>query len=374
MANLSSMLTTSFQPIQSIALNEPATPLFPDGRNRIILGDCLEVMRALPAGTFDVLYLDPPFFSGQNYHLHNGERGSVHSFTDIWAEGLPEYLQWLEARLTEMRRLLKPEGTLFVHLDWHAVHYVKVILDRLFGYDNFQNELIWFYSGGGTSRQRFARKHDNILYYTKSAKNWIFYADRVREDYKWTNGQPRADGSERDLERGKLPDDVWQHPALQPCADCSERDQERGMGNLPYDVWQHHALLPWAAESLGYPTQKPEELLKRLLLATSDEGDVVGDFFCGGGTTASVAQQLGRRWVTADISRVAVCLAAERLAERLAPGCIPRTAQRSRAFAKERFERILAAEEQLGLAPDALANVSQTLFQSIGFTVEKFMV
>jgi DNA modification methylase len=339
------LLSASFSLLQSVGVADTVTPLFPTGRNRLIGGDCLEIMRALPAGSFDVLYLDPPFFSNKDYHLHNGDRGSVYSFSDIWSEGLPEYLQWLEARLVEMRRLLQPEGALFVHLDWHAVHYVKVILDRVFGYENFQNELIWFYSGGGTSRSHFARKHDNILYYTKSAKSWKFYADRVRESYKWTDGQKRADGSARDLERGKLPDDVW----------------------------QHHALMPWASESLGYPTQKPEELLRRLLLATSDEGDVVGDFFCGGGTTAAVAQQLGRRWVTADISRVAICLTAERIAEQLAPGCIVRTAQRSRAFAKERFDRILADESQLGLSQAAQENFTPLLDLGAGFTVERLL-
>ena len=243
--------------------------------------------------------------------------------------------------------MLRPEGALFLHLDWHAVHYAKVQLDHLFGYAHFQNEFIWYYSGGGASRQRFARKHDTILYYTKSATRWKFYADRVRTPYKWTQGQLRADGSQRDYEHGKLADDVW----------------------------QHNALLPWADENIGYPTQKPEALLRRLLEATTDAGDVVGDFLCGSGTTATAAQALDRRWVIADASRVAVCLVAERLAQVLAPGCVPTTARRARARARarERHADILAAEARLGVDDATLSACSLPLFpDQRGFTVERF--
>ena len=240
-----------------------------------------------------------------------------------------------------MRDLLQPHGALFVHLDWHAVHYVKVLLDRLFGYEHFQNEFIWYYSGGGASRTRFARKHDTILYYTRSAKTWKFYAERVREPYKWTDGQPRADGSARDYARGKLPDDVW----------------------------QFHAILPWAMESLGYPTQKPLELLSRLLLAASDEGDVVGDFYCGSGTTPAAAQRLKRRWLACDASRAAVCLTAERLAEDISPGCIALVEKRARARAHERYARILADEHRLGLDDTTLASGALTQQGLPGFVV-----
>ncbi len=337
------MRDSAFTTRQYIGPAGDVTALFPDGRHRMLHGDCLAIMRALPAASFDWLYLDPPFFTSKEHFLHNGERGSVHSFTDTWDDGLEEYLAWLEERLREMHRLLKPTGAFFLHLDWHAVHYAKVLLDRIFGMRHFQNEYIWYYSGGGASRQRFARKHDTILYYTKSATKWKFYADRVREPYKWTRDQPRADGSKRDYERGKLPDDVW----------------------------THHAPMPWSEESLGYPTQKPLALLQRLLLATTDEGDVIGDFFGGSGTTAAAAQSLGRRWITADLSRVAVCLMAERLAELLAPGSAGATAKRSRARAKERFERILADDQRLGLDPHTLTALELlTVAPPIGFTVE----
>jgi len=340
----------TFHTLQTIGLAAETSTLFPEGRSRLIHGECLAVMENLPAGTFDVIYLDPPFFTQKTRRLlHSVERGA--SYSDNWDEGLHGYLSWLEERLARVRELLKPEGTLFLHLDWHAIHYAKVVLDHLFGIDNFQNELIWYYSGGGASKTRFARKHDNILYYTKSAKAWKFYADRVRTPYKWTDGQPRADGSSRDYERGKLPDDVW----------------------------EQHALMPWAEESVAYPTQKPESLLERLLLATSDEGDVVGDFMCGSGTTVTTAQRLNRRWVAADQSRVAVCLAAERLAQLLAPDCLTRSvkrsltrgAKRSRAWAQERFINIERDESRLGLDAAALTACGLTIIQERGFAVER---
>ena len=328
--------------VQSIGTAGEVSALFPCGRNRLIHGDCLEIMRALPAGSFDLLYLDPPFFTGSERRLLQGvERGP--SYSDAWANGLQEYQDWLEARLALMRELLQPHGALFVHLDWHAVHYVKIMLDRLFGYRHFQNEFIWYYSGGGASRTRFARKHDTILYYTRSATSWKFYADRVREPYKWTDGQPRADGSARDYTQGKLPDDVW----------------------------QFHALLPWASESLGYPTQKPLELLFRLLLATTDTGDVVGDFCCGSGTTPAASHRLARRWVACDASRAAICLTAERLAEQLSPGCVPLVEKRSRARAMERSQRILADAQRLGLDDATLAAGALTLQGLPGFVVER---
>jgi DNA modification methylase len=332
----------SFVQVQTVGPAGEPVPLFPDGRNRLMHGDALTAMRALPDACLDAVYLDPPFFSETDYHLHNGERGSVRGFGDTWAGGLREYMDWLEERLSETHRLLRGSGALFLHLDWHAVHYAKVALDRIYGYDCFQNEYIWYYSGGGASKRRFARKHDNILFYSRTPDGHKFYPDRVRVPYKWTEGQPRADGSERDLEKGKLPDDVW----------------------------EHHALMPWSHESMGYPTQKPEALLERLLLATTDVGDVVADFVCGSGTTPVVAQKNRRRWIASDESRIAVCLTSERLAEIVAPGCIEHTAQRSRARAKDRFDRIMSDETRLGLDQATLAATKLALFEERGFAVE----
>jgi len=335
-------MPSTFHTVQAIGPAGEPSALFSEGRNRLIHGECLAVMEALPAESFDVIYLDPPFFTQKTRRLlHSVERGA--SYSDTWDDGLHGYLQWLEERLARVRALLKPEGALFLHLDWHAAHYAKVVLDHLFGMANFQNELIWYYSGGGASKNRFARKHDSILYYTNSATSWKFYADRVRTPYKWTNGQPRADGSARDYTRGKLPDDVW----------------------------EQHGLMPWSEENIGYPTQKPEALLQRLLLATTDEGDTVGDFVCGSGTTAVAAQQLGRRWVAADASRVAVSLAAERLAPLLVPDCLPREGKRARAWAHERFTQIEGDANRLGLDEGTRTTCELTIIPAGGFAVER---
>ncbi len=336
------MRASPFAVVQAIGLAAPPSALFPDGRNRIVHGECLAVMRALPAESFDVIYLDPPFFTRQERRLRRDDSAGP-SYSDTWDDGLHGYLTWLGERLAAARDLLQPHGALFLHLDWHAVHYAKVLLDKLFGYDNFQNEFIWYYSGGGAAQQRFARKHDTILYYTKSDREWKFYADRVRTPYKWTDGQRRADGSARDYTRGKLADDVW----------------------------QHNALLPWAEENIGYPTQKPLALLERLLLATTDDGDAVGDFFCGGGSTAAAAQALGRRWAVADESRTAICLTAERLAQALVPGCVPHVTRRARARAHERHHLIINDDTRLGLDAPTLTACDLTIIPTVpGFTVE----
>jgi len=191
--------------------------------NRLYFGDNLHVMRSLPSESIDLIYIDPPFFSQRNYNVLFGDQNELRSFQDIWEGGLNGYVVWLNARLYEMKRLLKPSGSLFVHLDWHAGHYVKVELDKLFGYENFQNEIIWYYSGGGASKKRFARKHDNILFYSRNVGRHKFNVDDVRVPYKWTAGQKRADGSERDLERGKLPDDVLEMHGIMPWAKGVDR-------------------------------------------------------------------------------------------------------------------------------------------------------
>lgn len=334
------MLTSPLRVVQAVGPAGAASAALPSGRNRLVHGEALAVMATLPEESFDAIYLDPPFFTGQARHVRKGDDGP--SYDDAWEGGLHGYLEWLEARLIRARELLRPEGAFFLHLDWHAVHYAKVLLDRLYGMRCFQNEFVWYYSGGGASRRRFARKHDTVLYYTKDPVKWKFYVDRIRTPHKWTEGQRRADGSARDYTKGKLPDDVW----------------------------EYHALLPWAEENVGYPTQKPAALLERLLLAVTDPGDLVGDFLCGSGTTAVAAQRLERNWVVADESREAVCLAAERVAQLLVPDCLPRTDPRARARAHTRHARITADPTRLGLDTATLTACQLTLIPQQGFNVE----
>ena len=261
--------------------------------NRLLWGDNLHVMRQLPSESIDLIYIDPPFFSGKQYNVIFGDQNELRSFSDIWEGGMPGYLIWLNARLFEMKRLLKKTGNLIVHLDEHAVHYCKIEMDKVFGYDSFVNEIIWHYTGGGRSKRYFSNKHDSLLWYSRSGKSGKFFfdVDAARVPYKDTSGYAKggitsSSGKEyKPNPKGTPVDDVWDIPIINP-------------------------LSP---ERIGYPTQKPEKLLNRIIATCSPEGGIVADFFCGGGTTAAVAQQLGRRWIACDQSRVAVAVTADRL-------------------------------------------------------------
>jgi len=243
-------------------------------------------MKRFPEESIDLIYIDPPFFSKRDYYtVWNGRR--VQAYTDIWEDGMPGYLVWLNARLLEMKRLLKKSSSIYVHLDWHASHYVKVELDKIFGYDNFRNEIIWHYDYGARSKTTFGSKHDNLFWYSKT-NEWKFNKDDVlvpfaskMTEWRYTKGGQKG----KPMPSGKVPSDVW-------------------------DI----KINAMSNERIGYPTQKPEVLLERIILASSNPSDVVADFFCGGGTTPAVAQRLGRRWIACDMSRVACAIARRRLA------------------------------------------------------------
>ena len=257
--------------------------------NRLFWGDNLHVMRQLPSESIDLIYIDPPFFSGRNYNVIFGDKNELRSFSDIWEGGMPGYLIWLNARLYEMKRLLKKTGSIYVHCDWHASHYIKVEMDKIFGNNCFQNELVWHYETGGASKQRFSRKHDVIFWYTRSASAWVFNGDEIKV--------PRT---EKAMQRAQNP--------------IGARISANDTFKNPNDVLIIQQMNPMARERIGYPTQKPEDLLEIIIKASSNEGDIVADFFTGGGTTASVAQRLGRRWIACDQSRVAVAITADRIA------------------------------------------------------------
>ena len=254
--------------------------------NKLYWGDNLHVMRTLPSESIDLIYIDPPFFSGRDYKMIFEDQNEIITFKDIWDGGLPTYQIWLNARLVEMKRLLKKTGSIYVHLDWHASHYIKVEMDKIFGYDNFRNEIVWCYTGPRKSPKAFARKHDTIFSYTKS-DDYVFNEQRIAHKSGVHNtGQVFGSMEKGDEEireelekKGKLLEDWW------------------------VDIWSTDR---YRNELLGYPTQKPEALLERIIKASSKEGDVVADFFCGGGTTPAVAQSLGRRWIACDLSRIAV--------------------------------------------------------------------
>ena len=273
----------------------------PDGR--VILGDNLAVMTALLPeyeGRVNLIYADPPFFTNRQFHARVG-RGEdsrkpakwklAEGYHDSWAD-MDSYLQFLYERLSLMHRLLSPTGTLYLHLDWHADSHARLILDEIFGAGNFINEIIWAYHGPSPIRTAFNRKHDTILMYAKS-KDYVFNVDDVREPYNpntvatFKASRKAGFGKIPDLERGKVPEDWWYFPVV---------------------ARLHN-------ERTGYPTQKPEALLERIVLASSNKNDIVADFFCGSGTTALAAAKHGRKFITCDESIRAVHTAKARLAE-----------------------------------------------------------
>ena len=230
--------------------------------NTIWTHDNLPIMRRMNSASVDLIYLDPPFNSKHDYAAPIGSKAAGAAFKDTWTlddvkiEWIDElearrphlfhvilaamnpsdksYLVYMAMRILEMHRILKPTGSIYLHCDPTMSHYLKLLMDSIFGRANFQNEFIWYYSGGGASKRRWARKHDVILYYT-SSKSWTFNADSVRTPYKWVDGQTRANGSDRDLNRGKLPDDVWEHNSVMP-------GQKSAPVTRPRSLWRYSTV------------------------------------------------------------------------------------------------------------------------------------
>jgi len=246
--------------------------------NRLILGDNLEIMNTLESESVDLIYLDPPFFSNRNYEVIWGDEGEIRSFKDRWSGGIDHYIAWLKERVIEMHRVLKKTGSIFLHCDWHANAYIRVhILDRVFGEKNFRNEIIWRYSSGGASK-KFYSKSSNYFFNPNAIR-----VPRTEEVLRRINSGTK--GATRAVDLDKLPEDV-------------------------FDIQYINAM---AKERIGYPTQKPEALLERIIKGSSKEGDVILDPFMGGGTTIAVAEKLKRRWIGIDQSVMAVKVTEQRL-------------------------------------------------------------
>jgi site-specific DNA-methyltransferase (adenine-specific)/adenine-specific DNA-methyltransferase len=306
-----------FQVVERVQFGHPA--LEP---NRLFWGDNLHVMRQLPSESIDLIYIDPPFFSGRQYNVIFGDQNELRSFSDIWEGGMPGYLIWLNARLYEMKRLLKKTGSIYVHLDWHASHYIKVEMDKIFGHENFLNEVVWCYEGHEHCKSYWNRKHDVILYYAKNFDRLdAFNYREVLDELKGTTIRRYKYKDEKGFYtiRGKniQGSPVKQRGDLTPEYEEKYPDltyrQYVTPGVLPRDWWLIQNITSVVEEKIGYPTQKPEELLERIIKGSSNEGAVVADFFDGGGTTVAVSQRLGRRWIACDQSRVAVAITADRL-------------------------------------------------------------
>ncbi|MBI4581975.1 MAG: site-specific DNA-methyltransferase [Planctomycetes bacterium] len=255
----------------------------------------LAFMTGLPDGCCQLIYADPPFFTGRTHVRGNGAQ----TLADHWPGGLGGYLEFLRPRLRQMHRLLADTGVLCLHLDWHASHYGRVLLDEVFGYANFLNEIVWSYRTGGVARAWFGRKHDTIFVYARRIGGHKFNLRR--------EGTFRTDGLNHD-EQGR--------PYKNTRAG---RLYFNAAGPALTDVWDIPFLSTVSLERTGYPAQKPEALIARLIAAFSDENDVVADFFVGSGTTPAAARKLGRRFLACDRSDKAVRLARRRLSGTLRP-------------------------------------------------------
>lgn len=291
------------------SITYPAGYRYPNNEteNRLILGDNLSIMAALLPeyeGRINLIYADPPFFTNRKFSARIG-RGEDSRRPDEWQmaegyhddwNGLDSYLDYLYQRLALMYRLLAPNGTLYLHLDWHADAYGRLLLDELFGADHVLNEIIWTYHGPSPIRRAFNRKHDTILAYVKNDR-YTFNVDAIREPYNpntvktFAASRKAGFGKVPDLERGKVPEDWWYFPVV---------------------ARLHN-------ERTGYPTQKPVALLERIVLASSNPGDIVADFFCGSGTTCFVSAKHQRKFISSDETFRALHTTRVRLTDLQAP-------------------------------------------------------
>ena len=268
-----------------------------DGPDLVVEGDNLAALPQLPDASFRLIYIDPPFNTGRvqsrqtmsmkrtaagdrtgfKGHTYETIKGLLYSYDDEFAD----YWEFLEPRLFEAWRLLDAQGTLYLHLDYREVHYAKVVLDALFGRENFLNEIVWAYDYGARATKRWPSKHDTILVYVKDPKQYFFDNEAVDREPYMAPGLVTPEKAER--------------------------------GKLPTDVWWHTIVSPTGKEKTGYATQKPEGILRRIVQASSAPGDWVLDFFAGSGTTGAVAQKLGRHFVLMEQNPDAIAIMRARL-------------------------------------------------------------
>ncbi|MGH2507199.1 MAG: DNA methyltransferase [Ktedonobacteraceae bacterium] len=292
----------------------PSTASAASWHNRLIQGERAEVLTALLAefaGRVDLAYIDPPFMTGRDFMS-----GSTLAYSDKWRGELDAYLPWLAATLHLLQRLLAADGSLYVHLDWRVAHYARVLLDEIFGANlhghspGFQNEIIWHYQSGGRTMRRYARKHDSILFYSKSAE-YCFHSERIGE---------KRGANKRNHMRKHLDAHGQVNWSIKTNGHVYTYSEESRM--TPADVWSDISHLHQRdPERNGYATQKPAALLERIVLASSEPGDLVLDCFCGSGVTPVVAEQLGRRWLASDQGELALASTRARLLA--LPACTP---------------------------------------------------
>ena len=272
--------------------------------NKLFWGDNLQVMSHLLKeyrGKINLIYIDPPFDSKADYkkkiEIKNNKKTESNvieekQYTDIWTND--EYLQFMYERLIILKELLAEDGSIYVHCDWHKSHHLRLIMDEIFGTNNFKNEIIWSYRTGGSSKTFWSQKHDNILFYTKSNK----YTFNIQKEKSYTKCKFRKAGV---IDYGK--------------GEAEFFEDENGVYNVVNcrDVWEISYINSQSRERVNYPTQKPEELIERIIQASSNPGDIVFDCFMGSGTTQTVAMKLGRKFIGADINLGSIHTTTKRL-------------------------------------------------------------
>ena len=321
---------------------EPTYEKFKDGPNLLFHGDNKEILSTLLVqgfrGKIDLIYIDPPFASGADYVRKVALRGKRdeleaegHSiseqmqYTDIWANDT--YLQFMYERLILMRELLSDKGSIYVHCDWRMNSYLRLVLDEILGKDNFRNEIIWTFGGKGMAnvKKHYFRNQNSILFYSKtdsinpnlksgSVSQSVIdrFGKYMNDNYQIIYGKLRSSGDA--LEVKKAAAAFFKKHGYHPNDDDIVRDYSEG--SFLRDVWNDIPIVRQSGtyqEFVGYPTQKPEDLLKRIIKVSSNEGDIVLDCFVGSGTTAAVAEKLGRRWIAADINKGAIQTTIKRL-------------------------------------------------------------
>jgi len=322
---------------------DPATVYIREWRNRLIWGDKKYVLPSLLpefAGKVSLIYIDPPFNVGADFSFtatipDNPETDEDESaqfvkepniieqkaYRDTWGKGLDSYMQWFYETCLLLKELLTEDGSIYVHLDWHVGHYAKIVLDEVFGYENFRNNIVWCYKTRQFSRKYWNRKHDDILFYSKSDK-WIFNWESVMSPL-----------SESTIKKYRLTDDDGRKYRLSgrgikgsPIKSAKDVDQKWEITNPelvvrdylregypPEDWWIIDIVNQAAIERVDYATQKPEAILEKIIKASSNEGDIILDCFCGSGTTSATAEKLNRRWIACDLGRFAIHTTRKRL-------------------------------------------------------------
>lgn len=280
--------------------------------NAIYCGDCLDILRHFSEKFVDLIYLDPPFSSGRIYNIVFGSKYEKKAFDDRWKGGINHYVEYMRERMELCKRVLNDNGSIYLHCDWHASHYLKVMMDDIFGYNNFRNEIVWHY-GQRTMHNpnKWNAKHDMILFYAKSNKTKI----KNQVTIPWTKGEISKKRARKILVDKNGREYIWDNrgvakgypPKKQYINDIMKK------GKAVDDVWDIPMIVSTSTERLGYPTQKPENLLERIITASSNSGEIVLDPFCGCGTTIAVAHKLGRKWIGIDISPTACKVMKQRM-------------------------------------------------------------